>query len=225
MRKLLISVYLFSAFIIFSSIAINAQTFNQIDPNGTCEGPVYKASELKQRASFISRPYAQLTEEARTNQVRGRVILKAVLCRSGRITDIEVIEGLPFGMTERAVEAVRKIKFTLAENAGQAVSQETKFEFKFSYLGDRRPLATGSLEGRMIESIEVTGHSESVSSEVGKCMNLLEGQVYNKELIERVWQMLLKLDDFDPKSSKIRIEEGETGGLGVVYLMQKRLKN
>lgn len=223
MRKILIPVYLFSALTIFS-IAVTAQTFNQITPSDTCEGPIYKASQLKQRATFISYPYTGLTEEARANQVRGRVILKAVLCRSGRVTDIQVIEGLPFGMTERAVEAVRKAKFNPAESAGQAVSQETKFEFRFSYLGDRRPLATGALEGRVIESIEVTGYSESVSNEVKKYMKLLEAQVYDKELIEQVWQRLLKLEDFDPNSSKIRIEEREMGGLGVVYLMQKRLK-
>ncbi len=127
-------------------------------------------------------------------------------------------------MTERAVEAISKAKFTPAESAGQAVSQEIKFEFRFSYIGDRRPLATGSLEGRVIDSVAVAGYSESMKSEIEKCMNLLSGQVYSKELIERVWQKLLKLEDFDPKSSKFRVEESERGGLGVVYLMQKRLK-
>ena len=53
-------------------------------------------------------------------------------------------------------------------------------------------------------------------------MSFLEGKTYNKELIEQVWERLLKLEDFDLKSSKIRIEESERGGLGVVYLMQKR---
>jgi hypothetical protein len=63
-----------------------------------------------------------------------------------------------------------------------------------------------------------------MSREVKKCMSLLEGQVYNKELIDQVWKRLLKLEDFDPETSKLRIEESEMGGLGVVFLLQKKQK-
>ena len=111
--------------------------------NETCAGPVYKHSEVSRRATFSSRPAPSLTDEAIANAVRGQVVLSAILCRSGRVTDIHVIEGLPFGVTERAVVAARQTKFTPAEKDAQAVSVATRFVFKFSYIGERGPLAQG----------------------------------------------------------------------------------
>ena len=37
----------------------------------------------------------------------GTVLISAILCRDGRVTDIEVVKGLPFGVTESAVNNVR----------------------------------------------------------------------------------------------------------------------
>jgi TonB family protein len=223
-RKILISAYMFSALTAFFNITVTAQTPDQSAPNDTCLGVIYKNSEVTLRAVLTSRPRAALTVAARANGVRGRVKLKAVLCQSGRVTDIRVIEDLPFGVTEQAVEAARKINFTPAEIDGQAVAQELNIEYSFSYIGDRRPLAIGKLEGRPITSIEVIGYSESTRSEIKKCMNLLEGRAYNKDLIKQVRQILLKLEDFDPETSKLCIEESDLGGLSVVFLLQRKLK-
>jgi TonB family protein len=64
-------------------------------------------------------------------EVKGRVVLRAVLCRTGEVTDIEVVEGLRDGRTEKAVAAAKQIKFTPAERRGQKVSQRAIFEYTF----------------------------------------------------------------------------------------------
>lgn len=156
--------------------------------------------------------------------MRGKVVLSAVLCRSGKVTDVQVVEGLPFGVTERAVEAVRGAKFTPAEKDGQAVSQAVRFEFGFSYVGERRPLAKPPLEGRMIESVEVAGYSEEVREKVDECTKILSGQPCDKELVEQVRQKLLSLGDFDGQESGIRVEESDRGGLGIFFEMRKRVR-
>ena len=68
-------------------------------------------------------PEPAYTEEARANRAQGRVVLTAVLCSTGKVTEIEVVEYLPHGLTENAIEATRRISFEPAEKDGQPASQ------------------------------------------------------------------------------------------------------
>ena len=202
--------------------SLSAQESGREASHETCVGPIYKSREVSRRATFTSRPAPSLTDEAMANGVRGQVVLSAVLCNSGRVTDIQVIEGLPFGVTERAIVAARQTKFTPAEKDGQAVSVATKFVFKFSYIGERRPLAQGPLEGRMIESVEVGGYREGQWDDLWERMKTRGGEIYNKEQIERDWRMLLEAGNFDKEASTLRIEEGDRGGLVVVFELKQK---
>ena len=51
------------------------------------------------------------TDEAAQNNVEGRIVLRAVFCGNGRVADVTVEQSLPFGLTERAVEALKKVQF------------------------------------------------------------------------------------------------------------------
>jgi hypothetical protein len=135
-----------------------------------------------------------------------------------------VIEGLPFGVTERAVEAVRRATFSPAEKDGQPVSVATRFVFKFHYLGERGPLAQGPLDGRIIESVEVGGYPEGRWDDLWKRMKTRSGQAYNKEQIEQDWRMLLEAGNFDKEASTLRIEEGDRGGIVVVFELREKPK-
>jgi TonB family protein len=98
----------------------------------TCGGPVYSGRELSRRATITSRPIPGMTKEALAHDTHGRVVLAAVLCRTGRVTDLRVVESLPYGMTEKALEAARQIRFTPAEMNWRTVSQKVRFEFHFN---------------------------------------------------------------------------------------------
>jgi TonB family protein len=76
-----------------------------------------------------------MTQEALAHDVHGRVVLEAVLCRTGRVTDLRVVESLPYGMTEKSIESVRQLKFTPAEMNWHTVSQKMRFEFYFNERG------------------------------------------------------------------------------------------
>ena len=145
--------------LVLSILAFNtpavAQTSNDVADDVKCLGTVYKPSEVSSRPKFISKPAPSLTDEALTNNVRGRVVLSAVLCLSGKVTDIQVIESLPFGMTQQVIRAARQIEFTPAEKDGQEVSEAIRLEYNFSYIGDRRPLAQEPSTGRLVESMEI----------------------------------------------------------------------
>lgn len=97
-----------------------------------CSGPISNSKEVTRRAKVTQVTEPVYTEEARAKKVRGRVILIAVFCRTGKVTNVEVVEGLPYGLTENAVESTRRIKFEPAEKDGEAVSQYFRRECYFN---------------------------------------------------------------------------------------------
>ena len=104
----------------------------EADGSQACSGAVYARKEVSRPAKFTYRPDVGMTEEARANNLTGCALLRAVLCRSGRVTDIVVEKELPYGMTEKIVESLRVSKFTPAEKDGQEVSQRMRFEYCFN---------------------------------------------------------------------------------------------
>jgi protein TonB len=74
---------------------------------------------------------AKYTEEARRNKVRGTVVLNVVFTADGRISDIRVVSGLPYGLTVKAIEAAQRIRFQPAVQNGMPVSVRGNLEFKF----------------------------------------------------------------------------------------------
>ena len=61
-------------------------------------------------ASCIYCPNPQYSREAMENKIQGVVELQVVVREDGRIQDIHIVKGLPFGLTAAAVEAVKKWK-------------------------------------------------------------------------------------------------------------------
>jgi TonB family protein len=63
---------------------------------------------------------------------QGTVFLSAVVKADGEASDIEVIKRLPFGLTNKAVEAVRKWRFEPARDAdGRPVAVKQVVEVSF----------------------------------------------------------------------------------------------
>ena len=72
------------------------------------------------------------TEEARRNNVRGVVRLRALLTPEGRVSDVTVLKGLPHGLTGQAVLAAYCILFFPAEKEGRRVPQRVVIEYNFN---------------------------------------------------------------------------------------------
>jgi TonB family protein len=84
------------------------------------------------RPTILYREKAKYTEEARQNKVQGTVVLQVIFHANGSITDIKVIRSLPDGLTEKAIEAAKKIRFNPAVRAGTPVSVRGTLEFTFN---------------------------------------------------------------------------------------------
>lgn len=101
------------------------------EPHGQ-SAQVLRQAQVTRKALITYKPAPGYTEEARRNNVRGVVRLRAVLGDDGRIRNILVIRGLPDGLSEQAIQAARQIKFTPAVKDGRPVSQFVILEYNFN---------------------------------------------------------------------------------------------
>jgi len=58
--------------------------------------------------------------------------LKAVFASTGAVRDVQVVSGLPFGLTEKALAALKQIRFVPAMKDGQLVSVHLQLEYNFN---------------------------------------------------------------------------------------------
>lgn len=93
---------------------------------------VYTSKEVTTRARVLSKPEPAYTELARNNGVIGRVTLRAVFAADGVLKHIIVVSGLPYGLTEAAIIAARKLKFVPAMIDDRPVSMFIQLEYNFN---------------------------------------------------------------------------------------------
>ena len=103
---------------------------------------IYEAGEVDRKAVILSKPYPELTPQAIERKLQGRVLLRVILSSSGKVTDIEVLKGLPAGLTGKAIKAARGIRFVPAVKDGRPVSTRVQLEYHLgvwekTYYGDR----------------------------------------------------------------------------------------
>ncbi|TNF70645.1 MAG: TonB family protein [Acidobacteria bacterium] len=76
-------------------------------------------------------PKPQYNELARRAGLEGIVILQAVIDRQGQVGEVEVLKGLPLGLTESAVAAVERWRFEPATLRGKPVRVYFNLTVKF----------------------------------------------------------------------------------------------
>lgn len=83
-------------------------------------GPMRVGGDVK--APIVqNRINPKYTDTARTARVAGVVIVEAIIDKNGNVDQVKVIKGLPMGLSEEAVRAVRQWKFKPGTMNGQPV--------------------------------------------------------------------------------------------------------
>jgi TonB family protein len=100
-------------------------------------------------AKIIEQPRPEYTEEARKNRVTGKVVLDVYLHKDGTVSSPRVHEGLPDGLTEKAVEAALRVRFVPAEMWGRKVTVVRKLEYTFSLDGSVHRQGVFGARGRL----------------------------------------------------------------------------
>lgn len=81
---------------------------------------------------ITSKPKAHYTDVARQNCVQGDVMLRIRFLSNGTIGQIKVIDPLPHGLSEQAVEAAKLITFKPETKKGKPVSIWRKVDYSFT---------------------------------------------------------------------------------------------
>ena len=102
----------------------------------SCNGASTEDSKLQSKNSnemkILSKQQAKYTEEARERGIQGEVLLKVMFMKNGAIGAIQTEKELPFGLTDEAYKAARRITFEPAKQNGSAVTITKKVVYRFS---------------------------------------------------------------------------------------------
>jgi protein TonB len=69
----------------------------------------------------ITRVEPLYPETARKARIGGTVIIETIIDRNGNVTDARVLKGLPLGLDQSAVDAVKRWKFKPGTLNGQPI--------------------------------------------------------------------------------------------------------
>jgi TonB family protein len=93
---------------------------------------VLTSKEVSVRPIIKAKPPPDYPHEARSRGVQGDVKLRIILGSNAKVSDqIDVLRGLPYGVTEEAIKAAHKIVFEPAQKDGRPVSQYMVIVYNF----------------------------------------------------------------------------------------------
>lgn len=76
-------------------------------------------------------PTPEYTDFARTTKIQGAIVLMAIVSEAGGAENLKIVKGLPFGLNQASLDAVRKWKFHPATLDGKAVPVQVPIEVTF----------------------------------------------------------------------------------------------
>ena len=92
---------------------------------------VVSPKQVDMRAVITAKPKPSYTREARRKGIQGFVTIRVLLSARAKIGRLQVLKGLPFGLTENALRAACKMEFKPARKSGEAVGQWVTAEYVF----------------------------------------------------------------------------------------------
>ena len=111
----------------FCLITLTAPVFSQENSQKSsspeCTVPIYAGKDLDEKPQMLAKPDPDFSNAERKKYDRQQIMLRAILCGSGTVTDISVKSGVSDSVDAKAVEAARLIKFIPGKKDGQNVSR------------------------------------------------------------------------------------------------------
>lgn len=125
-----ISAGIVSAQVVDSTTSANAAFIAE----GNVDRAPAEQLEVKEPVKILSKPRAPYPngDTGGSICIRGSVTLRVTFQANGEVGKISVVSGLPYGATENAIAAARKIKFNPAKLNGLPVTSFKTIQYFFS---------------------------------------------------------------------------------------------
>jgi len=208
-----------AGFVLCLAAASSAQILGPAMVNGRCVGQIYHASQVTRPARLNDLGSLTIPQAAEGKNIEGTIVINAVLCRNGRVLNIDVVKGLPFGLTESAVNKVRNARFAPAELNFHSVSQALQVQFNVK---DSRVFTTLETEftagsPRLVEEVIVMGNRRTAPQQILAQLRTRVGDPYDPMRINLDLQSLLRKGDFDKTGTSVTVEDAIRGGVRVTF--------
>ncbi len=79
-------------------------------PPSEPSGPIHVGGNMNPPVK-ISAPQPQYTEIARKARIQGVVIVQAIIDKQGNVTSVKLLKGLPMGLDQATIDAIKRWKF------------------------------------------------------------------------------------------------------------------
>ncbi len=93
---------------------------------------VFLPWEVTRKTVIAWKPIPAYTEKARVDGLIGTVVVEADFAANGYVTNIKATKEMKDGMTEKAIDCTRNIRFFPAEKDGKPVSVRMVLEYHFN---------------------------------------------------------------------------------------------
>jgi TonB family protein len=101
---------------------------NAIAGSTSGPGPAERIEEIV----IVAKIKAHYTDMGRQGNIQGSVTLRVVFLENGAIGDVTPVSGLPYGLTEQAIAAAKKIVFLPRKKNGTITSVTRTVQYSFS---------------------------------------------------------------------------------------------
>ncbi len=184
-----------------------------------CVDRIYKSNEVSRPASILEPPDFSGVMNAFQN-VRGRVRVEAVLCRTGRVTNIKILEAPPGLRTDFPIQAMSIISFRPAELNWHSVSQAITFEFEINE-GEVKVVPPAPANSPIIEAVNVMGNRRLSAKDILPSIYSHVGEPFNEAQVKGDLKRLLATGLFDKLTTRAVTEPGVRGGLNLKFFVQE----
>jgi len=196
------------------SVSAGATQRRPVRDDTKCPRPVFSSQEVTRPAKITAGPDLRLAGV--DPNFAGRVTVEAVLCRTGRVTDIVVSEASSPMVKEFVGRAVSLVQFRPGEMNWHTVSQKIQFEFEINK-GVANEISRSQSIVRLVESVEVMGNQRFTAKEILGWIRTRAGESYDEIQVKRDFDAILSTGHFDKLSSRAFIEDGPRGGVAVYF--------
>jgi Surface antigen variable number repeat len=180
-----------------------------------CPSPVYSSHEVTRRAKVTREPDLRIVKDVDPN-FRGRVVVEAVLCRTGRVTDIKVTEGSASIVSDVFRRAVSMIEFRPAEMNWHTVSQKIHLGFEINQ-GEVKEIALPQMNVPLVESVNVLGNRRLTAKRIMESIQTRAGEPYDEARVKLDFERLLATRQFDKLTTRVFTRPGVRGGFEVYF--------